>query len=125
MATAKRPTLNWSSLVVNGASSLTVNEKIYYRTAGTSTWTYLTSRSNHTINKTTPVTSSVDISPAFLAGFYDFRIEIYRNGIATPDYARDTSTDGDMKSLPDGREHQPPTNTRRPGRGLVGTTSRT
>jgi hypothetical protein len=88
--------LNWDPDVVGGSGSLSVYEKIYWKLASSSSWTFAIQTSLHTITGT----STSDQQYADVTGgahnLYDFKIEIYRSGVSSPDYARDPSNDPDL-----------------------------
>jgi Tol biopolymer transport system component len=80
--------------VVNGEGSLTVDLKFYKKLKSSSTWSLFYTISDWEITGTscwgwTAMTGGNHDE-------YDWKIEIYRSGISTPDYTRDPSNDGDL-----------------------------
>jgi len=88
--------LNWDPDVSGGSGSLTVYEKIYWKLKSRSTWNLITTTSPHTITGT----ATSDIQYRNYNGGshdeYDWKIEIYRSGVASVDYTRDPSSDDDL-----------------------------
>jgi hypothetical protein len=101
--------LNWDPNVVGGAGSITVYEKIYRKLASSSTWTSVETTPSYVITGT----STADIQYKDIAGpargFYDWKIEIYRSGQSSLDYARDPSNDSDLNDYPMEQEADDPT----------------
>jgi hypothetical protein len=88
--------LNWDPDVSGGTGSLSVYEKIYYKVASNSTWVLAYTTSAHTI---TGVSTSDQRYVTFTGGTHnpwDWRIEVFRSGVSTYDYARDPSNDTDL-----------------------------
>jgi len=85
--------LYWDPDVKGGAGSLSVFEKVYWRLNGTTPWSLLVTMPTHTITGT----SVTDAQTLKLNGGehngYDFRIEIYEAGAASPDAVADPTTD--------------------------------
>jgi hypothetical protein len=80
--------LYWDPNVVGGAGSLVVFERLYYKSSYGTTWMALAQIGNHTITGVSKADMRyVDITMR-TAGVYDFRIEIYRSGMTSPDYVR-------------------------------------
>ena len=89
--------LNWDPDVVGCHGSISVFEKVYCRAAGTADWTLFTSTAPHLITGASPADQQYVAMPTGLrCSSWDYRIEIYRNGQVTPDYARDPSNDVDL-----------------------------
>ncbi|MHC4752127.1 MAG: DNRLRE domain-containing protein, partial [Planctomycetota bacterium] len=88
--------LNWDPDVAGGTGSLTVFEKIYRKIHYNSTWNLITTTSPHTITDTS--TSDIQYEDYDGASHeeFDWKIEVYRTGIPSPDYTQDPSNDGDL-----------------------------
>jgi len=88
--------LNWDPDVTGGGGSITVFEKIYYKTSTSSTWSLLTTTSNHVITGT----ASTDKQYVSISGGnhakWDWKIKIYRSGQSSPDDDYDPSDDSDL-----------------------------
>ncbi|HEV7767035.1 MAG TPA: choice-of-anchor H family protein [Thermoanaerobaculia bacterium] len=88
--------LNFDADVVGSTGSLMVFFRLYYRLGSASSWTLLSTSGNFTISGN----SSADAINTVITGgghnLYDWRIEVYRSGQGSPDYARDPSNDSDL-----------------------------
>jgi hypothetical protein len=92
--------VNWDPDVSGGSGSLTVYEKIYWKLASSSSWTLFTTTSQHTITGTASSDQQyVDINGGG-HNLYDWKIEVYRSGVSTSDYAREPSNDTDLNDYP-------------------------
>jgi hypothetical protein len=88
--------LNWDPNVTGGTGSLSVYEKVYYKVASSSTWVLAYTTAAHTI---TGVSTADQRYVAFTGGTHnpwDWRIEIFRSGISSYDFARDPANDADL-----------------------------
>jgi hypothetical protein len=107
-------TLNWDPDVADCSGTLAVFEKIYWKPAGSGTWTLVVTTNSHTITDCSTADSQyVDWLFNSDCGSYDWRIEIYRVGQPSPDYTRDPSNDGDLD------DHQEERASDDPGGGCV------
>ena len=89
--------LNWDPDVVGCHGSLTVFEKVYYRSCGTTSWTVFTTTPQHIITGASTADQQYVTLPTGLGcSCWDYKIEIYRGGQASPDYTRDPSNDADL-----------------------------
>ena len=89
--------LNWDPDVLDCSGSLLVYEKVYYKGCSSSTWTLGLTTTNHTITAcSTSDQQGVDVAMGSGCACYDYKIEIYRVGQASPDYTRDPSNDPDL-----------------------------
>ncbi len=89
--------LNWDPDVLDCNGTLTVFEKVYWRPAGSGTWTLRTTTSDHIITNCSSsdawyedYTFNTDCGP------FDWKIEIYRSGESAPDEIQDPSNDLDL-----------------------------
>ena len=91
--------LTWDPDVVNCSGSITVFEKIYLRTYGTTNWSLWATTAPHAI---TGISTADQQYVNFPAGAgcnsWDYRIEIYRSGQTVPDYIRDPGNDPDLSN---------------------------
>lgn len=89
--------LNWASDVANCNGTLTVYEKIYYRPCGASAWTPIFTNAPHIIVGCRSIDQqSVDISMGAGGECRDYKIEVYRQGVANPDGLRSSTNDVDL-----------------------------
>ena len=89
--------LNWDPDVLDCSGSLSVFEKISWKEASSGTWTLLHTTSVHTITDCSGADSQyVDFGFNSDCGPFDWKLEIYRDGESSPDYARDPSNDSDL-----------------------------
>lgn len=88
--------LNWDPDVVDSPVQLSVFEKIYYKLKDSSTWTLFTTTAEHTINGTDTADVQYRTMEGGPHGEYDWKIEVYRTGESSADYARDDSNDSDL-----------------------------
>ncbi len=86
--------LNWDCNTTN--SSLTVFEKLYYRTNGDPAWTLFATNGSHTISGMSTNDTGHAILRGDTHGAYDYRIEVYRSGQLAADATRDPSNDPDL-----------------------------
>lgn len=93
--------LNWDPDVAGGSGSLSVFEKIYYRPASGGSWNLETTTTSHTITGTTSSDRQFrDIAVATgVHDLYDWKIEIYRVGQATPDQTLDGANATDLNDF--------------------------
>jgi hypothetical protein len=76
-----------------------VFEKVYWKASSASVWTLLETTAPHTIvGSTSEDAQFIDIAGAS-HGLYDFKIEIYRSGQASPDATRDDSNDAVLNDV--------------------------
>jgi hypothetical protein len=90
--------LVWDADVAGSTDSLRVHEEISRRLSGTQDWIVFGYTETHTIvGNTTDDQWYADIVPvAVEQGLYDFKIEIYREGITSADDVRDHAGDADL-----------------------------
>lgn len=90
--------LQWDADVVGPASSsVPVFERIYSRPVGGGKWNLVATTTPHVITgNSTADAQFIDIMPAGSCVELDYKIELYREGGATPDYIRDPSNDPDL-----------------------------
>ncbi|MEY2408000.1 MAG: hypothetical protein QOF48_670, partial [Verrucomicrobiota bacterium] len=89
--------LNWDANVTGGAGSLTVFEKIYFKTCGTPNWALFVTTTAHVITGSAASDAQFfDIPMDPSCNCYDYRIEVYRSGLTTADNARDSSNDAEL-----------------------------
>ncbi|MBI2569255.1 MAG: choice-of-anchor H family protein [Candidatus Schekmanbacteria bacterium] len=88
--------LSWDPDVSGGSGSLTVFEKIYWKRWSSSTWTLLGTTNTHTI---TGAATSDAVYVTIGGGshdLYDWRIDVYRVGVSTPDNIRHAGNDWNL-----------------------------
>jgi hypothetical protein len=91
--------LNWETDVTNCNGTLTVLEKIYTRPCGASTWNPIYTNAAHSIaGCRTTGEQHLDVRMSNNCVCLDYKIEIYRAGQNTADYARSSSNDADLAS---------------------------
>jgi hypothetical protein len=91
--------LNWDPDVVGGNYSLAVYEKIYYKVYSATAYTLLYTKPVHTITGILTTDGQyLDIGCNTSPNYFDFKIEIYRSGLATLDYARMETNDADLNN---------------------------
>ncbi|MEY2428068.1 MAG: hypothetical protein QOJ40_953 [Verrucomicrobiota bacterium] len=89
--------LNWKPGVTNCTGTLTVFEKVYYRPCGATPWTLLYTTPLHTIvGCRSSDGQSLDVAMGSTCACRDYKIEVYRNGQASPDYVRSSTNDVDL-----------------------------
>jgi hypothetical protein len=88
--------LNWDPDVSVGNGSLSVYERVYYKVASSSTWTLATTISAHTISGHVTTDQQYVVFNGGTHNPWDWRIEVYRSGESSFDFARDPSNDGDL-----------------------------
>src|SRR5436190_8065 len=89
--------LNWNPDVTNCNGTLTVFEVVYTKSCSTNVWTALYTNSPHTIvGCRSSDSQSYDVHMDASCGCWDYKIEIYRNGHAQPDYVRSSTNDADL-----------------------------
>jgi len=89
--------LNWDPDVA-GSGTLTVFEKVYWRSAGSSAWALLVSTPPHTVTAGSSSDSqSADLFSGTGCSTNEYKIEIYRLGSITPDYTRDPAIDPSLR----------------------------
>ena len=92
--------LNWDTDVsVGGNCTLSVFEKIYFRTCGNPTWSLLTNTPTHAITGGGPADQQfINVPPGTGCTCREYLIEAYRSGQPTPDSTRDPGNDPDLAS---------------------------
>lgn len=89
--------LNWNPNVVNCSGSISVFEKVYFRICGAANWSIWTTTASHLITGLSIADQQFINMPAGAdCRCYEYKIEIYRVGQASPDYTRDPSNDADL-----------------------------
>lgn len=91
--------LNWDADIADGSGSLSELCKVYYKQDGTSAWTLFHTTPVYTITDTsTADTRYVDVAPGTGCSLWDYKIEVYRSGQASPDHTRSDSNDTDLNN---------------------------
>jgi hypothetical protein len=89
--------LNWNPDVTNCNGTLTVFEKVYSKPCASNTWTLLYTTPLHTIiGCRSSDAQFLDVPMAGDCACRDYKIEVYRNGVALPDYVRSSTNDTDL-----------------------------
>ena len=87
--------LNWDPDVA-GVGSLAVYEKVYYKAYTSTAYILLYTKPVHTITGVLTTDGQFLDLIGNIRNAYDFKIEIYRSGVSTPDYARSDANDTDL-----------------------------
>jgi hypothetical protein len=91
--------LNWDPDVAGGAGSLVIYEKIYYKMSNSSRWLLLTQIPAHMITNTNTTDARfLDLIAAVRTRF-DFRIDVFRVGVARADDTRGPTNDADLRNV--------------------------
>ncbi len=93
---AQSARLNYEPDIADGYSTQSVYEKIYWKPSVNISWNLLTTTLEHTITGTENDILYVDLNAVFDHSLYDFRIDIFRSGQASPDDSYDPSIDADL-----------------------------
>lgn len=89
--------LNWNPDVTNCNGTLTVHEIVYSKPCVSGAWTPLFTNAAHSITGCRSSDSqSLDVQMAAGCACFDYKIEIYREGHAQPDYVRSSTNDPDL-----------------------------
>jgi len=91
--------LCWDPDVAGGSGSLVVFERIYYKPASSSTWSFFTQTVAHTITGILTTDARLVSVYCNVANTYDWRIDIYRSGTSTADYSRYDANDADLNNV--------------------------
>ena len=91
--------LIWDSDIIGGSGSLQVYEIIYDKLSTSGTWNYFTTTQVHTItdNESELQYQGIDCGSH---GLWDWKIEVYRSDLGSPDYTRNPSNDPDLNDKP-------------------------
>ncbi|MFH0983172.1 MAG: hypothetical protein V2A79_16760, partial [Planctomycetota bacterium] len=101
--------LSWDPDVADCSGSLSVFEEIHWKAASSGTWTLVHTTGTHTITDCVTADSQyVDFNFNSDCGPFDWKIEIYRDGESSPDYARDPSNDAGLNDHEEERESDDP-----------------
>jgi hypothetical protein len=92
--------LVWDPDVVGSTGSLSVHEVISLKLSSDQTWTMYSPTVTHVITgNSSDDQSYLDFTPFFTQhGLFDFKIDIYREGMSNPDYTRDPANDADLSN---------------------------
>ena len=89
--------LNWAPVVTNCNGALTVFEKVYYKSCGTSNWFPLYTNTPHSISGCRSTGHQyLDVTMGATCACRDFKIEIYRDGESIPDHILLNTSDPDL-----------------------------
>jgi hypothetical protein len=88
--------LNWDTDVHGNYGSLQVLEKVYYKPWTSETWTQLGYTSTHTITGISTADARYWNIIGGARSPYDFRIDVYRSHVASPDASRGPTNDADL-----------------------------
>jgi hypothetical protein len=89
--------LVWDPNVAGGSGSLTVFERIYYKRSSSSAWTLFVTTNPHVITGTATTDAyAASVYSGTETNWWDWRIDVYRSGMTTPDSSRTCFTDADL-----------------------------
>ncbi|MGI8908352.1 MAG: choice-of-anchor H family protein [Candidatus Sumerlaeaceae bacterium] len=92
--------LVWDPDVAGGSGELDVFEKIYWKPSSSSSWTLAATTAVHTITDTSSADAYFVTITSGIHNTYDWKIEIYRDGLVFPDYTRSNANDLSLSDVP-------------------------